>query len=359
LTSGIFTKKKMLQVVDCTDRPRFWRPILRWTKRAFIALLLLVLTALLAGFAYQQIAGRIAAGKFPPPGQMVDVGGHKLNFMSMGKGSPAVVFDSPLGASHLAWSLVQPEVARFTQACAYDRAGYGWSEPGPQPRTSSRAAAELHALLKNAGVKPPYILVGSSIGGLNVRLYAFRFPGEVAGLVLVDPAHEEQSVRLPPSAQLDPSFIRMLRLARLGSRLGLLRLLNMPLGEASSPLLPAELRPMARAAGFRSSWVDALYREAIAIEASFAEARSARRALNERPLGDIPLVVLTRSEAETEAPDENRAWRIWRELHLEIARESGRGGQETVPGSGHFIQADRPEAVIQAIRKLVAAGAGS
>ncbi|MBN2346912.1 MAG: alpha/beta hydrolase [Candidatus Aminicenantes bacterium] len=340
-------------------RPGPWRRCFRWIKRIFIAVLLLVLTALLSGFICQQVASRIGDRRFPPPGRMVDVGGHRLHILRLGRGSPAVVFDSPMGASHLAWSLVQPRVAAFTEACAYDRAGSGWSEPGLGPRTSSKAAEELHALLKNAGVKPPYILVGSSIGGLNVRLYAFRFPGEVAGLVLVDPAHEEQSVRLPPSAQLDPSFIRMLRLARLGSRLGLLRLLNMPLGEASSPLLPAELRPMARAAGFRSSWVDALYREAIAIEASFAEARSARRALNERPLGDIPLVVLTRSEAETAAPHERRAWRIWRELHLEIARESGRGEQETVPGSGHFIQADRPEAVIQAIRKLVAAGAGS
>jgi pimeloyl-ACP methyl ester carboxylesterase len=283
---------------------------------------------------------------------MVDVGGHKLNFMSMGKGSPAVVFDSPLGASHLAWSLVQPEVARFTQACAYDRAGYGWSEPGPQPRTSSRAVQELHALLRNSGVKPPYILVGNSIGGLNVRMFAFRYPGEVAGLVLVDAAHEEQSARMPPSTRLDPSFVRLLRLFRLGARCGLLRLLNMPMGEGSSELLPSKLRPMARAAGFRNAWIDALYQEAIGTEASFAEVRSARLALKGRPLEDIPLMVLTRGEAEKDTADERKTWQIWLELHRELARESSRGEQEIVAGSGHFIQVDRPEAVIKAIRKL-------
>jgi pimeloyl-ACP methyl ester carboxylesterase len=283
---------------------------------------------------------------------MVDVGGHKLHLLRLGKGSPAVIFDSPLGASHLAWSLVQPEIAAFTEACAYDRAGYGWSEPGPEPRTSSRSVAELHALLANSGLKPPYILVGNSIGGLNVRLFAFRYPREVAGLVLVDPAHEDQFARLPAAERLDPSFIRMLRLFRIGARFGLLRLLNMPLGEGSAEQLPAAWRPMARAAGFRSAWIDALYREATGTESSFTEVRSAKRTLNERPLGNIPLMDLTRGEGEKATPEEKRSWRIWMELHRELARESGRGEQVIVPGSGHFIQVDRPEAVIAAIRRL-------
>jgi pimeloyl-ACP methyl ester carboxylesterase len=342
----------MAEANDRSGRPGFWRLIFRWTKRAFIALLLLVLAALLSGFIYQQIAGRNDDKKFPPPGRMVDVGGHKLHLLLMGRGSPAVIFDSPLGASHLAWSLVQPEVASFTEACAFDRAGYGWSEPGPEPRTSFRIVEELHALLRNSGLKPPYILVGNSIGGLNMRLFAFRYFGEVAGLVLVDPVHEEQFARMPLSARLDPQFIRMLRLARLGAPFGLLRLLNMPLGEGSSELLPEKFRPMARAAGFRSAWTDALYQEAIHTEASFAEVRSARLALKGRPLGDIPLVILTRGEAEKTTPGERKTWQIWLALHQELAKESSRGDHEIVSGSGHFIQADRPEAVIKAIRRL-------
>jgi pimeloyl-ACP methyl ester carboxylesterase len=311
-----------------------------------------VLAALLAGYAYQRIAGAIDARRFPPPGRLIAVNGHRLHLLCLGLGSPAVVFDSPLGASHLVWSLVQHEVATFTEACAYDRAGYGWSESGPLPRTSGHAVEELHALLRHSGVKPPYILVGNSIGGLNVRLFAFRYPGEVAGLVLVDPAHEEQPTRLPASARLDPAFIRSLRLFRAGARFGLLRLLDMPLGEGSSPLLPAELRPMARAAGFRGAWVDVLYQEAVATEASFAEVRAARQALKEPPLGAIPLIVLTRGEAEGGTAEEQKAWRIWRELHGELARESSRGSHEIVPGSGHFIEADHPDAVVQAIRRV-------
>jgi pimeloyl-ACP methyl ester carboxylesterase len=335
------------------DRPlRPGRGFWRWTKRIFLALLLLVLATLLSGLLYQRIAGAIDAGKFPPPGRLVDVGGHRLHMLSLGRGGPAVVFDAPLGASHMIWSLVQPDVAKFTTALAYDRAGYGWSEAGPGPRTSSRAVEELHALLGNSGVKPPYILVGNSIGGLNVRLYAFRYPDEVAGLVLLDPAHEDQFKRLPPSARTDPSFIRTLRLFRFGARFGLLRLLGMPLGEGSSELLPIGLRPMARAAGFRSAWVAAVYDETLATEASFAEVRYARRALAERPLGDIPLIVLTRGEAEGDTTEEREAWRTWKELHNELAQESSRGQQVIVPGSGHFIEADKPQAVIDAIRTV-------
>jgi pimeloyl-ACP methyl ester carboxylesterase len=328
------------------------RGLRRWIKRIFLALLLLVLAALLSGLVYQRIAGAIDARKFPPPGRMVDAGGRRLHVLSLGRGDPAVVFDAPLGASHMIWSLVQPEVAKFATTLAYDRGGYGWSEAGPGPRTSLRAAEELHTLLGNSGVKPPYILVGNSIGGLNVRLYAFRYPKQVAGLVLVDPAHEEQSERLPSSARTDPSFIRTLRLFRVGARFGLPRLLGMPLGEASSGLLPVELRPMARAAGFRCAWVDAVYHETLASEASFAEVRSARRGLAGRPLGEIPLIVLTRGEAEGEAAEEKEAWRVWKELHNDLAQESSRGQQVIVSGSGHFIEADKPQAVIDAIRTV-------
>ena len=144
----------------------------------------------------------------------------------------------------------------------------------------------------------------------------------------------------------------MLRLFRIGSRFGLLRLLNMPLGEGSSALLPAGLRPMARAAGFRCAWIDAVYRETIGTEPSFAEVGSTRRTLKERPLGDIPLVVMTRGEAKEDMPNGKKIWQIWMGLHRELARESSRGEQVIVPGSGHFIQADRPEAVIAAIRRM-------
>src|SRR4051812_11989969 len=123
-----------------------------------------------------------------PPGRFVSVGTHHLHLHCLGAGSPPVVFDAALGGSSLSWTRVQPAVAAFTTACAYDRAGFGWSDAGPLPPTAGRIAAELHELLTAAGIEPPYVLVGHSFGGLTIRAYASSHPANVAGLVFVDPA---------------------------------------------------------------------------------------------------------------------------------------------------------------------------
>ena len=119
-------------------------------------------------------------------GQLVDVGGYRLNLYCMGSGSPAVVFDSGFGDWAPAWSTVQPQIAKWTRACSYDRAGAGFSEPGPMPRTSVRIAGELRTALHNAGITGPYILVGAAYGGDTVRTFADLYMDEVAGLVLDD-----------------------------------------------------------------------------------------------------------------------------------------------------------------------------
>ena len=120
------------------------------------------------------------------PGRLVTAEGTRLNFYCMGRGSPTVVFDSGWGDWAPVWMIVQPEVAKWTRACSYDRAGAGFSDPGPMPRTSVRIAAELRSALHNAGIQGPYILVGNAFGGDNVRTFAARYPAEVAGLVLVE-----------------------------------------------------------------------------------------------------------------------------------------------------------------------------
>jgi len=122
----------------------------------------------------------------------VNVGSHRLHIRCAGDGGPVVIFDAALGGSSLSWTLVQPAVARITRACSYDRAGFGWSDAGPLPRTAGRIAGELHALLHAAAVPHPYVLVGHSYGGLVMRLFASRHADEVAGLVLVEPAIPEE-----------------------------------------------------------------------------------------------------------------------------------------------------------------------
>ena len=120
------------------------------------------------------------------PGRLVDIGTHRLHIRCSGTGEPAVVFDAALGGSSLSWTIVQPAVAEFTTACSYDRAGFGWSEGGPQPRTVSRIADELYELLTRAGVRPPYVFVGHSFGALTTRVFAARHPALIAGLVLIE-----------------------------------------------------------------------------------------------------------------------------------------------------------------------------
>ncbi len=124
--------------------------------------------------------------RYARPGALVPVEGHRLNLYCVGSGSPAVVFDSGWEDWAPVWAIVQPEVAKWTRACSYDRAGAGFSDPGPMPRTSVRIADELRQALHNAHVQGPYILVGHAFGGDNVRTFAMRYPEELAGLVLVE-----------------------------------------------------------------------------------------------------------------------------------------------------------------------------
>lgn len=148
------------------------------------------------GLAYETAAEYRDHRRFPPNGELIAVGLHRMHLYSTGQGGPAVILEAPQTGLSALWGPVQEAVSRFTRVCSYDRAGFGWSEPGPGPRTSKQIALELHALLTQAGEPPPYVLVGASFGGFQVRVYAGQFPAEVAGVVLVDASHADQAARL-------------------------------------------------------------------------------------------------------------------------------------------------------------------
>ena len=174
-------------------RPR--RRLGSWIRRGLLGLVIGLVALAVIGAIYQAIATEIYQRIYPPPGELVDVGGHSLHINCVGEGSPTVILESGLGTMSVDWANIQPEGANTTRVCTYDRAGTGWSEPGPGPGDPQQIAGELHTLLGNAGIDGPYVLVGHSFGGLYVRMYDDLYPNEVEGMVLVDSSHPEQSTR--------------------------------------------------------------------------------------------------------------------------------------------------------------------
>ncbi len=327
------------------------RVILRWIARLGGGLLALLLLLLIAAAGYQAFWEWQQAKKHPAPGKLVDVDGRMQHLYCTGAGSPTVILDSGHGGTWMDWALVQPEVAKFTRVCSYDRAGMGWSAPGPLPRDSHRIAAELNALLARASEQPPYVLVGHSVAGYHVRVFAARYREQVGGMVLVDAAHEEMFERLPPEVvgQLQ-EFGRLLRTLRYGLYFGIPRWQ----GICGQPLIGLEhLKELQTFNQCRASMVLTLEQELAAVHADARQAAAAAR------FGDLPLLVVSRdySQPDADLPPEiaEKARAAGDAMQEELAGLSTRGRRIAVAGSGHYVQLDRPQAVIQAIQEVVEA----
>ena len=320
------------------------RRLLAWSARGLGGLVALVLVLTAAGFAYQTVAAAQDQRAYPPAGQLIDVSGHRLHIQCIGAGSPTVVTESGFAGTSLDWSLVQPAVGQTTRICAYDRAGFGWSESGPSPRTSGRIVGELHMLLANAGIPGPYVLVGHSVGGLHAQLFASQYPGEVGGLVLLDPTPAAYLASLDPAAQREAAPpIGQVRTIQVMQHIGLTRLLGLSLPMPVGRLSPDVQREV-RSVGFRSSVGDALYEEASAYDVDLAEAMAAA------PLRvDIPLVVLVRGLV-VGPPDQDAAGKA---ANAHLAQRSTRGQLVVAERSEHYIQLDRPDLVIDAVNQVV------
>jgi pimeloyl-ACP methyl ester carboxylesterase len=319
---------------------------LKWILAALGAL------AALAGIGalYQLISEARDKSKNPPPGKLVDVGGHRLHIHSMGEGGPTVVMDAGGASSPISWSLVQPEVAKFTRVITFDRAGHGWSDPGPKPQSSERIIEELDTLLSNEKIEGPYIMVGQSFGGQNVRLYASRYPDKVAGMVLVDSAHEDWAKikSIAPWRGRLAEDARMLKsqLSPILARLGWLRLRQKPSGLPQG--FPKEVQAAATALDLRSRAHDWLIGISALIEMCDNQLR------NSPPLPDIPLTVLSahvRFEPWGIAADE--ADRYWLGLAADLASRVPNSTHIVSEKGGHNLHYDDPKLVIDAIRQVV------
>jgi pimeloyl-ACP methyl ester carboxylesterase len=322
-------------------------------RKAVSAIAILTLAMLTGGMSYEAI-GRVSdARRFPVRGQMVDIGGYRLNINCTGVGTPTVILDSGLGEPALSWMGVQQGVERFTRVCSYDRAGYGHSDPGPYPRSSLQIARELHALLQKSQMPGPYVLVGHSFGGYNLRVYTDLYRNEVSGIVLVDSSHEDQEQFEPPSVRdqarglqrLTP-FVPLLRF------FGVVRLHDklQPTTITGSKLSQAAMQEIS-ALALRPNFLPTVLQEYATLGTESAtQVRSAGN------LGDLPLMVITAGQATDPGNRDLDGFRkAWLEkLQPSLARLSRRGHQIVVEDSDHMIPYRNPDAIIREIQNVCA-----
>jgi len=285
----------------------------------------------LVGYIYEPIADAADAKAYPPPGQLVDVGGHRLHINCTGTGSPTVVIEAGLGDWSTSWAgYVQPELAKTTRVCTYDRAGLGWSDASPLPSDAAHFARELHTLLQNANIPGPYVMVGHSLGGFIVRIFAHDYASEVAGVVLVDSMNPKQvteslSNKLALFSSIEAAVARF-GVGQLIVKLPAIASGAPPNGEAYYPLY---IRPQS---------LQTTAKEYQQLPASAAEAAAVKT------FGDLPLIVLTAKL------NDNPGWPEWQNELLQLSSNSEHLFAEN---SGHVIQFDQPDAAVSAILKMV------
>lgn len=316
-------------------------PSYSWPRRIVVCLLWFTLFLAAAGMIYENISEARDRRFNPMTGRLFDVGGYRMHIDCAGEGSPTVILESGLGDSYTSWRKVQPEIAKFSRVCSYDRAGLGYSDSSSQPRTSKVIAGELHALLQAAGIAPPYVLVGHSMGGFDVRLYASLYRNEVAGMVLVDASHPDQENRFPPELKnMEGGWLREAEFLEYTMPLGVPRLLG---------LCDADAVQRAAECNFHTA------AESVAELKSFPE--SAAQAAATSSLGDLPLAVLShdpdKPSSDLPADLAKPVNDAWEKMQKELSQLSTRGTQVVAKNSSHYIQVDRPDVVIDAVRGVV------
>jgi pimeloyl-ACP methyl ester carboxylesterase len=316
-----------------------------------LIVLLLVLGA--SGAFWNAWANQRARDTSPAPGQLYDVNGHAMHLYCTGQGSPVIVLESGHGENFTVWGKVQPALSRVTRTCAYDRAGFGWSETQPGPRDAEQIADQLHALLAKAGIDTPIVLMGHSAGGLYSRVYASRFPDGVAGLVLVD-ATSPSSLPKPPQLEaLDQHSSLEFVLVKTMVALGIAR------AAGQCDTVPNGLEAYA-------GWIKAnacILSQLNAYEQEDKDLGAARtQAAHTGPFGDLPILVLSQDPANRmpsflaghlSAAD----WHAWTVAHdaeqAAYIKLSTNSRRVIAAGSGHYVQYERPDVVNQEVISFI------
>lgn len=289
-------------------------------------------------------------------GKLIDIGNYKLHLNCTGTGGPTVILDAGAGGNSLAWALIQPSIAKFTTVCSYDRAGLGWSEKSKNPRTSENFVEELRLLLKKAHIPGPYILVGHSLGGLNVQLYATKYPHEVAGLILVDSSHHDQMEKLP--AEPAKSFVFKIlthgKVLRFLSMIGFMRLLsNLTI---KNKFLPENLRSIDIAKNTSTSCHDTILLENENFSQSCKQVKSAIKHFGKLPIRVIAAAKQKLIEELTWSYPSgyiNQFINVHAALTQDHVQKSINSKLIVSKCSGHGIPYEDPQIIIDAIEEMV------
>jgi pimeloyl-ACP methyl ester carboxylesterase len=318
-----------------------------WTRRVLLGLVIALVALAAGGAIYQAVATAIDQRTYPAPGQLVDVGGYRMHIYCVGDGSPTVILDHVGAANAAQWGIVQPALANTTRVCAYDRAGFGWSDPGPAPRDAQQNRDELHVLLDKAGIPGPYVLVGHSFGANVARLYVAAYPHQIAGIVLVDPGTQFDTPGVPENvnAAWKDEDQTIMRAGPYLSRLGIFRL------SAALGAVPGHGDlPEASSAAFDAMNLTTKFWDTLSAQNTAMPATSGEVLRASQNLGALPLIVLSASQPD----DESR--QVWTQLNSALAARSSNGIHRVVDGATHMslaLNRAQAQATIDAIRQVV------
>ena len=316
------------------------------TRRVFLIATGVLLVLAAAGALYQSVSVRREAGRFPPPGRLVDIGGRRLHLLCIGDGPSTVIFDPSGFGNALSASIARQQISAYARVCSYDRMGTGWSDPGPATISVGMLADDLERLLDRAGIPPPYLFVPSSVGGLTAELFLRRHPDRVIGAIFLDTATSDLVQRTLP--YINWATRQAACLGKVAARLGVLRLVDPfdfrrtgSADEARAIALMYRVEPMATLCGLvrGAAMTAGEFRAAPAIPAS------------------MPLVVMS-AESSGSVPSWVLPLQEKYRFHQAFARRSSRGRWQLVPGGFHIIANNRPEVVVDAVLAMLAASRG-
>lgn len=332
---------------------------MKWIKRALLGGGIFIAILMAIGWSSQAIFSQYEAGKYSPPGQLIDVYGHKMHIHCTGTGSPTVVLDTGLGLPAASFGPLQRELAQTTRVCSYDRAGYGFSEPGPLPRTSRQAVSELHALLNNAHEEGPFILIGHSLGGLNVRLFQNVFPADTLGLILLDAAAEEvlnSPVWETFYAQFSPIESEFgLLFGRIMVSLGIPRFASLFAPDTmKNEKFSSEEKQAIRALTVSTKNLNAALSEGHLIKEVFLDAKNSCGHIENTPLAVIAAGKIEGLELIVDSKEKADALKAeWLRFQHNLSTLSSDSKFIIAEKSGHGIQFEQPDIVVETTVQMI------